>query len=82
MINNSPEKSFIKSMNNKILKNYENGVFTIKLSSNLLKRIQNGQNLFMCVECNKMYTEHKDLLDHQMTHDKCSKNIIDLEKKR
>ncbi|XP_025417965.1 zinc finger protein 91-like isoform X3 [Sipha flava] len=82
LVNDSQEKSFIKSMNNKILKNYENGLFTIKLSSNLLKRIQNGQNLFMCVECNKMYTEHKDLLDHQMTHDKCTKKIIDSKEKR
>lgn len=71
----------IKPMKNKIVKDYENGICTIKLSSNLLKRIQSGEKLFMCMECDKVYTEHKDLLDHQMIHDKCDKKISDQEKK-
>lgn len=82
MANGSQEKSPIKSKSNKVLKDYVNGVFTIKLSPNLLKRVQNGQNLFMCVECDKMFTKHKDLLDHQMAHDKCSKKVVVSEIKR
>lgn len=71
----------IKPMKNKIVKDFENGVCTIKLSSNLLKRIQSGEKLFMCMECDKTYTEHKDLLDHQTIHDKCDKKTIVKEKK-
>lgn len=72
----------IKPIKNKIVKDYENGVCTIKLSSNLLKRIQSGEKLFMCMECDKIYTKHEDLLDHQMIHDKCDKNMIDQEKEK
>jgi len=72
----------IKPIKNKIVKDYENGTCTIKLSSNLLKRIQSGEKLFMCMECDKIYTKHKDLLDHQMIHDKFDKNIIVQDKER
>lgn len=70
----------IKPIKNKIVKDYENGVCTIKLSSNLLKRIQNGEKLFMCMECDKIYTEHKDLLEHQIIHDTFHKNVLNQEK--
>lgn len=72
----------IKPLKNKIVKDYEKGVCTIKLSSNLLKRIQNGEKLFMCMECDKVYTKHEDLLDHQLLHNKCDKNMINQEKEK
>jgi len=81
--NATQEKQVIKHMKpikNKIVKDYQNGTCTIKLSTNLLKRIQGGEKLFMCMECDKIYTEHKDLLEHQMTHD--DQKIIKEEKKK
>lgn len=72
----SQEKLVIKPEINKIVNDYDNGICTIKLSPNLLKRIQSGEKLFMCMECDKIYTEHNDLLDHQQIHDKCNKKII------
>lgn len=72
----------IKSIKNKIVKDYENGICTIKLSSNLYKRIQSGEKLFMCMECDKIYTEHKDLLDHQIFHDGCDTKITNQEKEK
>ncbi|VVC26399.1 Hypothetical protein CINCED_3A013954 [Cinara cedri] len=69
----------IKALKNKIANNYENGVCTIKLSSSLLKRIQNGEKLFMCMECDKIFTEHKDLLDHQIIHNKSDEKTIEPE---
>lgn len=81
--NKSPMKPVIKhnikALKNKIDMNYKNGICTIKLSSNLLKRIQSGEKLFMCMECDQIYTEHKDLLDHQIIHNKSDKKTIELE---
>lgn len=77
------EKQVIKHMKpikNKIVKDYQNGTCTIKLSTNLLKRIQGGEKLFMCMECDKIYTEHKDLMEHQMIHD--DKKIVQEGKKK
>lgn len=71
-----------KSVKNKIIKDYANGICTIKLSSDLLKRIQNGEKLFMCMECDKVYTQHKDLLDHQIIHDKNNQYIVEEKQKR
>lgn len=62
--------------NNKVTKDYENWTCTIKLSTSLLKRIQSGEKLFMCMECDEIYTEHKDLLKHQITHDKCDQKVF------
>lgn len=73
------DKSIIKSLKpikNKKIQDNENAVCTIKLSSDLLKRIQSGEKLFMCMECDKIYTEHTDLLNHQKMHDKYDKKII------
>lgn len=72
----------IKPIRNKIVKDYENGTCTIKLSSNLYKRIQSGEKLFMCMECDKIFTEHKDLLDHQIFHEGCDKKITNQEKEK
>lgn len=70
-----------KPIKNKIAKDYQDGTCTIKLSTNLLKRIQSGEKLFMCMECDKIYTEHKDLLEHQMIHDKCDQKVVEETKK-
>lgn len=84
LLNNKPkkqEKPVIKSL--KPIKNQkvqDNAVCTIKLSSDLLKRIQSGEKLFMCMECDKIYTEHTDLLNHQKMHDKYDDKIIVSEK--
>lgn len=72
----SQDKDVKQPIKNKIINDYNNGTRTIKLSPNLLKRIQSGENLFMCVECDKIYTEHNDLLVHRQIHDKCNKKII------
>lgn len=74
------DKIDIKPVKNKKVNAYDNGVCTIKLSPNILKRIQSGEKLFMCMECDKIYTEHKDLLDHQQTHNKCNIKRIAPEK--
>ncbi|VVC34795.1 Zinc finger C2H2-type,Zinc finger, RING/FYVE/PHD-type [Cinara cedri] len=66
----------IKAPKNKLANNYENGVCTIKLSSSLFKGIQNEEKLFMCTECDKIYTEYKDLLDHQIIHNKFDEKKI------
>lgn len=34
----------------------------------------------MCMQCDKIYTEHKDLLEHQIIHDKFHNNVFNYEK--
>lgn len=77
LVQEKPIAKHIKPVKNKIIKDYANGICTIKLSSSLLKRIQNGEKLFMCMECDKTYTQHKDLLDHQIIHDKHNQYIVE-----
>lgn len=71
-----------KPIKNNLTKDYDNKICTIKLSSNLLKRIQSGEKLFMCMECDEVYTKHKDLLNHQMIHDKYNRNVVDKKKEK
>lgn len=61
---------------------YNNKIHFIKLQSNVLKHLQKGDKLFVCMECNKVYTELKDLLDHQMIHDNFDKNVVCKETKK
>lgn len=77
--NDTQEKPTIKSvkpMKNKVVKDYKKGICTIKLSYNLFKQIQSGGKLFMCMECDQIYMEHKELLDHQLMHEQCNTHII------
>jgi len=66
----------IKSIKNKIVYDYKNNTCTIELDTNLCQRLLSGENMFMCKKCDKIYTEHKDLVDHYMIHDKCETNLI------
>ncbi|KAF0759161.1 Uncharacterized protein FWK35_00013155 [Aphis craccivora] len=71
----------IKSIKNKIVYDYKNNTCTIELATNLCQRLLSGENIFMCRKCDKIFTEHKDLLDHYMIHDKCkTTNLIFQEK--
>lgn len=65
----------IKSIKNKVVYDYNNNTYTIELATNLCQRLLNGENIFMCRKCDKIYTEHKDLLDHHVIHDKCETNL-------
>ncbi|XP_022169112.1 zinc finger protein 2-like isoform X3 [Myzus persicae] len=70
----------IKSIKNKIVYDYKNNTCTIELATNLCQRLLSGENMFMCKKCDKVYTEHRDLLDHYMIHGKCETNPIVQEK--
>uniref|UniRef100_A0A2H8TK44 Zinc finger protein 26 n=1 Tax=Melanaphis sacchari TaxID=742174 RepID=A0A2H8TK44_9HEMI len=70
----------IKSIKNKIVYDYKNNTYTIELATNLCQRLLSGENIFMCRKCGNIYTEHKDLLDHYLTHVKCKTNLIIQEK--
>jgi len=70
----------IKSIKNKIVYDNIKNTCTIELATNLCQRLLSGENMFMCKKCDKIYTEHKDLLDHYMIHDKCETNLIVQEK--
>ncbi|XP_050538043.1 putative zinc finger protein 66 isoform X2 [Daktulosphaira vitifoliae] len=71
------------TQNKKENKDTNKGVRRIKLSSNSIKRIQNGEKLFMCLDCDKIYFDHNKLLDHQKTHKQLEQvDIMEIKKKK
>lgn len=71
-------KPFIKpieSIKNQIVYDDINNICTIELATNICQRLLSGENIFMCKICDNIYTDHKNLLDHVMIHDKCEVNI-------
>lgn len=64
--------------------NYLNGIHNIKVPSNLSECIQRKEKLFMCFECNKIYSENEYLLEQKMVCDNNGNTslIIHKEEKR
>lgn len=60
--------------------NYLNGIQNIKVPSNLSECIQRDEKLFICFECNKIYSENEYLLEQKMVNDKIDNTILIIHK--
>lgn len=77
----SPQNKFLYR---RVDDNYLNDIHRIKVPSNLSECIQRDEKLFMCFECNKIYSENEYLLEQKMVSDTYGNTsvIIHKEEKR